>query len=94
MGQDPGVPLHFLVDWLDHKGLRQADIVRDLNWNRAKISLIVSGKQDFTGSDLQELGLYLGAKPYELLMPPASALAIREIAKLGLEGSMSCTTSK
>lgn len=69
----------FLKDWLKTLGKKQADVVRDLDWNKAKISLTASGKQPYTRDDVNELAIYLNLKPHELLMHPDDAMALRRL---------------
>lgn len=60
-------------------GKRQADIVRDLGWNKARISLMLHGKQPYDRDSINELAAYLNLKPHELLMPPSEAKALRSL---------------
>lgn len=69
----------YLKEWLAHYGKRQADIVRDLDWNKARVSLTASGKQPYTRDDVNEVALYLNLKPFELLMHPDDAMALRRL---------------
>jgi hypothetical protein len=76
----------YFGEWLRATGKRQADIVRDLDWNKAKVSLMVSGKQQYERESVNELSQYFQIMPFELLMPPEEAFAMRrlrhEIARL------------
>jgi len=69
----------FLSAWLKSLGKKQADLVRDLGWNKAKPSLIIAGKQEYTRDDINELAEYLHLHPYELLMHPDDAMEIRRL---------------
>lgn len=69
----------YLSQWMTERGKRQADIVRDLGWNPARISLMLRGKQPYTREAVNELADYLAIKPFELLMPPRDALALRQL---------------
>jgi transcriptional regulator with XRE-family HTH domain len=75
---DPS-PDWFLAEWLKACGKKQADIVRDLDWNKAKISLMVSGKQAYTKKEVNELAAYLNIRPSELLMHPDEAHNLRRL---------------
>lgn len=75
----------FLAAWLKSLGKRQADLVRDLGWNKAKPSLIISGKQQYTRDDVNELAAYLSLHPYELLMHPEDAMEIRRLREDALK---------
>ena len=69
----------YLKDWLKTLGKKQADVARELDWNKAKVSLTVSGKQQYTRDDVNELAAYLHLRPYELLMHPEDAMALRQL---------------
>lgn len=69
----------YLKQWLKTLNRRQADIVRDLGWNKARVSLMLRGEQPYTRDALNELAEYLHLKPYELLMHPEDAMALRRL---------------
>jgi hypothetical protein len=69
----------FAAQWLKATGKKQADIVHDLDWNKAKISLMVRGLQPYTRDEVNELSEYLNIRPYELLMHPEDAMALRRL---------------
>lgn len=75
------LPRHdwFLKEWLRATGKKQADIVKDLDWNKAKVSLMANGKQPYTREEVNELAAYLNISPHELLMPPEDAMALRQL---------------
>lgn len=77
----PGVVRHdwYLREWLDAVGKKQADIVNDLGWNKAKVSLSVACKPQYNRDAVNELADYLNIKPYELLMHPEDAMAMRRL---------------
>jgi hypothetical protein len=75
----------YLKEWLKTLQKKQADIVRDLDWNKARISLMLRGKQPYDRDSLNELAAYLNLKPHELLMHPADAMAMRRIKSLAEE---------
>lgn len=76
-----GAPLHdwYLAEWLKACQKKQADVVRELGWNKAKISLMVNGKQAYTREEVNELAAYLNIDPHELLMHPDKAFRIRRL---------------
>ena len=76
-----GNPGHdwFLREWLLATAKRQSDIVKDLDWNKAKVSLMVRGLQPYTREEVNELAIYLNIRPHELLMHPDDANAIRRL---------------
>lgn len=69
----------YLKQWLRTLNKKQADIVSDLEWNKAKVSLTASGKQPYTRDDVNEIAEYLNLRPYELLMHPDDAMALRRL---------------
>lgn len=69
----------FLKQWLRSLDKKQADIVRDLDWNKARVSLTASGKQPYTRDDINEIADYLNLRPYELLMHPDDAMRLRRL---------------
>lgn len=73
------VPTHdwYLREWLDALNKRQSDIVRDLDWNKARVSLMIRGAQQYTRDAVNELADYLNLRPHELLMHPDDAMALR-----------------
>lgn len=74
-------PMHdwYLKEWLRCLNKRQADLVRDLDMNKAKVSLTASGKQPYTRDDVNLLADYLNLRPYELLMHPDEAMTLRRL---------------
>jgi hypothetical protein len=77
------VPHHdwYLKEWLAsfEPKKKQSDIVNDLGWNKAKVSLMVRGIQPYTRDEINELADYLNIKPHELLMHPEDAHAARRL---------------
>jgi hypothetical protein len=72
-------PDWYLKEWLHACQKKQADIVRDLDWNKAKVSLMVRCLQPYTRAEVNELAEYLNIRPYELLMHPDDAHAARRL---------------
>lgn len=71
----------FLKEWLKATGKKQSDIARDLDWNKAKVSLTASGKQPYDRDDVNEVSAYLHIRPYELLMHPSDAMSLRQLQR-------------
>jgi plasmid maintenance system antidote protein VapI len=69
----------YLKEWLAALHKKQADIVRDLEWNKARVSLMISGKQQYTRDAVNELSDYLHIRPFELLMHPDDAMRLRRL---------------
>lgn len=74
-------PFHdwYLKEWLATLRKKQADIVRDLDWNKARVSLMIRGEQQYTRDSINELAAYLNIRPHELLMHPDDAMALRRL---------------
>lgn len=87
-------PMHdwYLREWLATLGKRQADIVRDLDWNKARVSLMIRGDQQYTRDALNEMAAYLNLKPHELLMHPQDAMALRRLQASAVEIAHSIDT--
>lgn len=75
----------YLSDWLKTLGKRQVDIERDLEWNKARVSLMARGKQPYDRESVNELSEYLHLRPYELLMHPEDAMALRRLRESALQ---------
>ncbi len=69
----------YLKQWLRTLRKKQSDIVRDLDWNKAKVSLTANGKQAYDRDDVNAIADYLNLRPYELLMHPDDAMALRRL---------------
>lgn len=69
----------YLKQWLKAVGKKQADMARELEWNKAKVSLTANGVQPYDRDDVNEASAYLNIEPYELLMHPADAMALRRL---------------
>ncbi|MBO9380422.1 transcriptional regulator [Sphingomonas histidinilytica] len=74
----PGHDWYF-NQWLAHFEKSQADVVQALEWNKSKVSLFASGKQRYHRDDVNQLAAYLNLEPFELLLPPDRAMAIRRL---------------
>lgn len=69
----------YLRDWMTHLGLRQAQIVKDLGWDRSRVSKLFHSIQPYTRGDVDQLAAWMGIKPHELLLPPREAIFLRRI---------------
>jgi len=69
----------FLVDWMSHRGKRQADAFREIGIERPRMHKLYSGKQDFTRADIVMMAAWLQIEPYELLIHPTEAEALRRL---------------
>lgn len=69
----------YLKEWIEVRGLKQADLCRITGIDKASMSLWVNSVYRYNRDAVNVLADALGIKPYELLMPPALALAYREL---------------
>jgi hypothetical protein len=74
----------FLQEWSAMFGRKQADAVRDLDWPKAKASDLWTGKQRYTQDLIEEVSAWLNIRPYELLMHPDDAMAIRRLRETAI----------
>lgn len=75
----------YLKQWLRYFGKKQADVVSELDWNKARVSLMVRGEQQYTRDAVNELADFLHIRPYELLMHPDDAMALRKLRREALQ---------
>ncbi len=67
----------FLAEWAERLQVRQKDAVEKLGWSKAQASDLFTGKQRYTQDLVDEVAAWLQLSPYELLMHPDDAHAIR-----------------
>lgn len=67
----------YLVEWAERLGVRQKDAIDKLGWSKAQASDLWNGKQRYTEDLVDEVSTWLQIAPYELLMHPDDAHAIR-----------------
>lgn len=86
----------FLAEWAERLGVRQKDAVEKLGWSKAQASDIFTGKQRYTADLVDEVALWLHLAPYELLMAPEDALAIRAMRSSAarMQGPVAVTTRR
>ncbi len=77
----------YFREWCEALGKRQVDLVRDLGWNKSKASLMWRDTQGYTKQEVNELSAYLAIHPFELLMHPADAMALRRFRESASEVS-------
>lgn len=68
----------YFKQWLEHLGKKQADVVKALEWNKSKASLMFNDKQRYHRDDVNQIAAYLHIEPFELLLPPERAMALRQ----------------
>lgn len=56
--------------------------MRELGWSRSSASDLWTGKQRYTQDHVDEVARWLGIEPFELLMPPRDARALRGMREM------------
>jgi hypothetical protein len=69
----------FLQEWVRHLGRRQSDLVSELGWHKTAAHRLWHGRQPYRRDHVNAVAAWLGIRSYELLMPPAEALALRTV---------------
>lgn len=69
----------FLSDWAKLRAKRQADAQRDLHWSKATASALWNGKQRYTQDLVDQVANWLEIEPFEVLMRPDEAIALRRL---------------
>lgn len=74
----------YLAEWMAVLQLRQARLSERTGWDKRKTSELVTGKQPYKRDTLNEAALALNIAPYELLMHPDDAMALRRLRDTAL----------
>lgn len=69
----------YLKEWLAHFEKRQVALVNELGWDKARANYVFHSKQPYRRDMVNEIATWLGIKPFELLMPPREAMALRRL---------------
>jgi hypothetical protein len=69
----------YLAEWAKMYDKSQADAQRALGWSKASASTLFRNKQRYTQDLIDEAADWLQVRPYELLLPPDVAMAIRRV---------------
>ncbi len=79
-------PAHdwYLVEWMKLYGKIQADLERDLEWNKSKASLMWNHNQRYHRDDVNQVADWLNLKPHDLLIHPDDAMALRRMRESAL----------
>lgn len=72
-------PDWFLRQWLDSLHITQAEFERLTGWDKRKVSFLVTGKQPYKRDELNEAARALHLDPFELLLHPEDAFALRRM---------------
>lgn len=76
-------PAHdwYLRQWLASTGTTQAALARRTGWDRRKTSFLVNGHQEYRRQDVNDAALALNCEPFEILMHPSDAMAMRQVRR-------------
>lgn len=69
----------FLKEWMAYLKIRQVDFVHKLDWSKGKANEIAHGKTKYNRELVNELANMMNLYPYELLMHPDDAMALRRL---------------
>ena len=87
-GIPKGPSTWYLREWMAAKNLKgrgaQAKMMALTGWSKATMSDLYNHRQDFSPKILKEAAAALEIEPYELLLPPERANAIRSMRQHAL----------
>lgn len=69
----------YLAEWAALAAKTQADAQRELGWSKASASALWRGNQRYTQDLVDDVARWFGIEPFEVLMRPQDALALRNI---------------
>jgi len=73
----------FLREWMEACDLKgrgaQTKMMERTGWSKATMSQLFNGTQDYSPKVVNEAAKALSAEPWELLMPPEQAFALRQL---------------
>lgn len=67
----------YLREWMDTLHVRQSQMVEEAGWSKTTASLLYNCQQDYNPDLVEQAAHALKISPYELLMRPADAMALR-----------------
>lgn len=74
----------FLADWMKSLGINQTTLRDRADWSKTAASEICSGKTGYSKRLVNEAAHALNIHPYELLMHPDDAMALRRMRQEAL----------
>lgn len=75
----------YLKEWMTSLDLSQADLQRLAGWGKRKASELVNGSTRYNRDVINEVCAALNLRPFELLMHPDDAMAIRRFRDSALK---------
>jgi transcriptional regulator with XRE-family HTH domain len=71
----------YLREWMEASGLSgrgaQTKMMELTGWSKATMSQLYNGEQDYSPKVVNDAAAALNAEPFELLLPPSRAMALR-----------------
>ena len=83
-----GIPTQinwYLKEWMDMLEVNQAEMIRRTGWSKASASQLYNNKQDYSPKIVNEAAEALNVAPFELLMKPWEAMALRKQRAAAIE---------
>ncbi len=75
----------FLPQWMATLDITHARLMELTAWDKRKTSQLINGKQPFKRDSLSDAAYALHLAPYELLMHPDDAMALRRMRESALQ---------
>jgi len=75
----------YLREWMEMLGVNQAEMIRRTGWSKASASQLYNNKQDYSPKIVNEAAEALKVAPFELLMRPEQAMAMRRQREAALQ---------
>ncbi|HKT85612.1 MAG TPA: helix-turn-helix transcriptional regulator [Novosphingobium sp.] len=69
----------YLRQWVETLHTSQAELERRTGWDKRKASHLMNGKQPYKRDTVNEAATALNIEPFELLMHPQDAFALRRL---------------
>lgn len=79
MGDEGSEHDWYLRAWLETQKMRQIDLVERTGWGKSKVSELVNGVWHYNREIINTVAKALRIEPFELLMHPDEAMAIRRL---------------
>lgn len=71
----------YLKEWFATVGLKQRDLITKLDYQPAAAHRLWHSLQPYRRDHVAEISALLNIQPWELLMPPEEAMALRQLKK-------------
>lgn len=74
----------YFREWLAHQGKSANQLVADLDFHRTTAYRLLRGDQPYRKDFVVAIARWLNIRPYELLMPPEEAMALRRLKQTAM----------